>query len=150
MDTSYIMAMLGLGIMVCLSGAGSAIGTSIGGSSVIGVLKKKPELFGNTMVLAALPSTQGLYGLVGFILCLEYFNASPVESFMQRAAVVLGAGLALGITSLLSAIQQGKVCANGISAMGSGHNVFGKTIILSAFPEFYSILALVAVILMIQ
>jgi len=32
--------------------------------------------------------------------------------------------------------------------MGSGHSVFGNTMILAAFPEFYAILALVAVILM--
>jgi V/A-type H+-transporting ATPase subunit K len=49
---------------------------------------------------------------------------------------------------MVSAIQQGKVCASGIAAIGSGYEVFGNTLILAAFPEFYSILALVAAILM--
>jgi len=63
-------------------------------------------------------------------------------------AVVLGAGIAIGVAAMISAIFQGRVCASGITAMGSGHNVFGNTMILAAFPEFYAILALVAVILM--
>ncbi len=144
-----ILAMIGMGLMVGLAGAGSAIGTAIGGSAVVGMLKKKPEAFGNGMVLAALPATQGLYGFVGFIMyntLLADFTAKGLTTF--QGGVVFGAGLALGIAALVSAMQQGKVCANGISAIGSGHDVFGNSIILAAFPEFYAILALVAAILM--
>lgn len=141
----YFLAMIGLGLMVGLSGAGSAIGLSTGGSAVIGMLKKKPEAFANGLILSGLPATQGLYGFVAFILYNE--NISP-EVGLFEGAVVLGAGLALGLTALISAIVQGRVCAGGISAIGSGHNVFGNTFILAAFPEFYAILALVAVILM--
>ncbi len=144
-----ILAMIGIGLMVGLSGAGSAIGTSIGGSAVVGMLKKKPDAFGNGMVLAALPATQGLYGFVGFIMyntLLGDFMESGLTNF--QGGVVLAAGLALGIAALISAIQQGKVCANGISAIGGGNNVFGNTLILAAFPEFYAILALVAAILL--
>ena len=141
----YVIAMIGIGVMVGLSGAGSAIGTSIGGASVIGMLKKKPEAFGNGMVLAALPATQGLYGFVGFFI---YNGSISSELTVLQGAVVLGAGIAVGLACLISAIQQGRVCANGIAAIGSGHNVFGNTMILAAFPEFYAILALVAAILM--
>ncbi len=143
-----ILAMIGLGLMVGLSGAGSAIGTAIGGSAVVGMLKKKPEAFGNGMVLAALPATQGLYGFVGFIMYNGLLGGMNGNMNTFQGGVVLGAGIALGIAALVSAIQQGKVCANGISAIGSGHDVFGNSIILAAFPEFYAILALVAAILM--
>jgi V/A-type H+-transporting ATPase subunit K len=145
MDIGYIIAMIGIGIMVGLSGSGSAIGTAIGGSSVLGMMKKKPEAFGNGMVLAALPATQGLYGFVGFFI---YNGSITSELTLLQGAVVLGAGIAVGLACLISAIQQGKVCANGIAAIGSGHNVFGNTMILAAFPEFYAILSLVAAILM--
>ncbi len=148
-----ILAMIGIGLMVGLSGAGSAIGTAIGGSAVVGMLKKKPDAFGNGMVLAALPATQGLYGFVGFIMYNTLMTTvSQKAGFTALSAfeggVVLAAGLALGIAALISAIQQGKVCANGISAIGGGNNVFGNTLILAAFPEFYAILALVAAILL--
>ncbi len=100
------------------------------------------------MVLAALPATQGLYGFVGFIMYNGLMGGFNGEVALWQGAVVLGAGIALGLAALISAIQQGKVCANGISAIGSGNDVFGNTLILAAFPEFYAILALVAAILL--
>lgn len=148
MNWGFILSMIGIGLMVGLSGSGSAIGTAIGGSSVVGMLKKKPEAFGSGMVLAALPATQGLYGFVGFIIYNGTLTNLGPEMTVLQGCVALGAGLALGLAALISGIQQGKVCANGIAAIGSGHNVFGNTMILAAFPEFYAILALVAAILM--
>ncbi|MCD6661524.1 MAG: V-type ATP synthase subunit K, partial [Lentimicrobium sp.] len=47
----------------------------------------------------------------------------------------------------LSAIKQGQVCANGIAAIGAGHNVFGNTLILAVFPELYAIIAFAATFL---
>ena len=60
---------------------------------------------------------------------------------------VLGAGIALGLVALFSAIRQGQVCANGIAAIGQGHNVFSNTLILAVFPELYAIVALAATFL---
>ncbi|MBD3419682.1 MAG: ATPase [Chitinivibrionales bacterium] len=148
MDWGHTLAMIGMGIMVGLSGAGSAIGTAIGGASVIGMMKKKPEAFGNGLILAALPATQGLYGFVGFIMYNTALGGLGAGMTLLQGSVALGAGIGLGVAALISAIQQGRVCANGIAAMGGGHNVFGNTFILAVFPEFYAILALVAAILM--
>jgi len=148
MEWGHILSMIGMGIMVGLSGAGSAIGTSSAGAAVVGMLKKKPDAFGSGMVLAAMPATQGLYGFVGFIMYNGALAGLGSSMTTLQGCVVLGAGIALGIAALISAIQQGNVCANGIAAIGSGHNVFGNTLILGAFPEFYAILALVAAILM--
>jgi V/A-type H+-transporting ATPase subunit K len=141
----YILAMIGMGLMVGLSGAGSAIGLVIGGSAVLGMVKRKPEAFGSGMLLSALPASQGLYGFVGFIMYQGVVNSNIT---LFQGAVVLGAGLAVSISCFVSAIYQGKVMANGIAAMGQGHNVFGNTMILGAFPELYAILSLVAAILM--
>ena len=66
---------------------------------------------------------------------------------MLTAATVLGAGLACGAVALFSAIRQSKVCANGISAIGGGHNAFGTTMVLAVFPELYAILGLLVLIL---
>ena len=144
MNIAVILAGIGLGLMVGLSGTGSAIGLVIGGTSAIGAIKKKPEVFGSSLVLSALPATQGLYGFVCFILFSGF--VTPEMSVFQ-GAMTLGAGITMGLAALFSAIQQGKVCAAGISAMGSGHDVFGNTFILAVFPEFYAILALVVSIL---
>jgi V/A-type H+/Na+-transporting ATPase subunit K len=145
MDTGLILAGIGLGLMVALAGAGSAIGLVIGGTSAIGAMKKKPEAFGSYLVLSGLPATQGLYGFVSYII----WSGSVSETISVFAgSLFLASGIAMGLVGLVSGIQQGKVCAAGINAMGSGHNVFGNTMILAAFPEFYAILALVASILM--
>jgi V/A-type H+/Na+-transporting ATPase subunit K len=143
--TGQLLATIGLGLMVGLAGSGSAIGLASGGAAVVGMLKKKPELFGSGLVLAGLPATQGLYGFVAFFL---YNTAVTAEMTFFQGSVVFGAGMAIGLACFISAIQQGKVCANGVAAMGGGHNVFGNTMILAVFPEFYAILALVSGILM--
>jgi V/A-type H+/Na+-transporting ATPase subunit K len=141
-----ILAYIGLGIMVGLSGTGSAYGVSIAGNAAIGSLKKDPESFGNYMILSAMPSTQGLYGFVGFFVMLNTIKVVP-EMNWTMAGAVFGAGLALGLVGLFSAIRQGQVVANGIAAIGSGFKVFGNTLILGVFPELYAILGLLATIM---
>lgn len=139
-----ILAYIGIGLMVGLSGVGSAVGVTIAGNATLGALKKNPDAFGNYMVLSAIPGTQGLYGFLG------YFLLSPhlvPDMTWGAAAAVFGGSLALALTGLLSAIRQGQVCANGIASIGSGYDVFGRTLILAAFPELYAIVSLAAVFL---
>lgn len=145
--TGAILAGIGLAFMVGLAGCGSAFGTSSAGSAAVGALKKKPEGFGSYMVLAALPATQGLYGFVSYIIWSGSINPKT-EVGVLAGALCLASGIAVGLVGLISAMYQAKVCASGINAIGSGHNVFGNTMIFAAFPEFYAILALVASILM--
>ena len=63
---------------------------------------------------------------------------------MQASAVFCGA-LACGLVCFFSAIRQGQIGAHGITAIGSGYEVFGNTLILAAFPELYAIISLAAV-----
>ncbi len=139
-----IFAYLGVGIMIILSGVGSSYGVTIAGNASIGSMKKDPTAFGNYMVLSALPGTQGLYGFAGYFMLAKYLV--PTMDW-PTAGAVFGAGIAMGFVGLFSAIRQGQVCANGISAIGSGHKVFGNTLILAVFPELYAIVALAAVFL---
>ena len=44
-----------------------------------------------------------------------------------QACAVLGSGIGLGLVALFSAIRQGQVCANGIAAIGQGHNVCNRS-----------------------
>lgn len=139
-----ILAYIGIGLMVGLAGIGSAFGVSMGGNASIGSLKKNPDAFGNYLVLSALPGTQGLYGFMGYFILQDVLTSSIT---MTQAAAVFGMGLALGFVGLLSGMRQGQVCANGIAAIGSGHNVFGNTLILAVFPELYAIIAFAATFL---
>lgn len=146
MTLALILTYVGLALMVGLSGVGSAYGVTMAGNAAIGSLKKNDEAFGNYMLLSALPGTQGLYGFAGFFVINNSGVISPDMTILQGAAI-FGAGLALGLVALLSAIRQGSICANGIAAIGSGYDVFGKTMILAVFPELYAIVAFAATFL---
>ena len=139
-----LLAYIGIAVMVVLSGVGSAYGVTICGNAAVGALKKNSAGMGSYIVLSALPGTQGLYGFVGFFLMQGNLVADISPS---AAAAIFGGGLILGIAGLLSAIRQGRVCANGITAIGNGYNVLGGTVVLAVFPELYAIIALLAVIL---
>ena len=135
---------LGIALCVALSGIGSAYGVTICGNAAIGAFKKNPNAGGSYMGLSALPSSQGLYGFVGFFM-LQGLATPDVN--MVKACAVFGVGLACGLVCLFSTIRQAKVCANGISAIGAGHNAFGTTMVLAVFPELYAILGLLVLIL---
>lgn len=141
--TALVMAYVGVALMVGLAGIASAVGTSICGQAAVGAMKKNGGAFGSYMILSALPGSQGLYGFVCFFM-VQGFLANP--SLLQGAAI-LGAGILVGIVNLAAAIFQGKVCANGIAAIGNGHDVMGKTLILAVFPELYAILTVAATFL---
>lgn len=139
-----VLAYLGIALMVGLSGTGSAYGVTICGNAAVGALKKNPGASGQYIGLSALPSSQGLYGFVGYFLLSAYLVPGIT---WYAAAAVFGAGLGLGLVALFSAIRQAQVCANGIVAIGSGYNVFGTTMVLAVFPELYAILGLLVLIL---
>lgn len=143
-STALILAYIGVAIMVGLAGIASAVGTSICGQAAVGAMKKNSGAFGSYMILSALPGSQGLYGFVCFFMVRGLLTA---EITMLQAAAVFGAGVLVGIVNLAAAIYQGKVCANGIAAIGNGHDVMGKTLILGAFPELYAILTVAATFL---
>lgn len=142
-----VLAYIGVGLMLGLSGIGSAYGVTIAGNATLGALRKNDEAFGNYMVLSALPGTQGLYGFLGYFL-LRGLLVEDI-SWLQAAAV-FGAGLGLGLVCLFSAIRQGQVCANGINSIGAGYDVFMKTLVLAVFPELYAIVGVAATFLISQ
>ena len=151
METAVILAYIGLALMIALAGIGSAIGVSIGGNATIGALKKNDEAFGSYMLLSALPGTQGLYGFAGFFIINSKLSEFVVDGVMTltmyQGIAVFAAGFALGLVGLLSGIKQGGVCAQGIAGIGSGYDVFGKTMVLAVFPELYAIIAFAATFL---
>lgn len=146
MITAVTLAYLGLGFMLALSGVGSAIGVSTGGKATLGALKKRPEAFGNYMLLSALPGSQGIYGFAGFFVINGRIAGLESMTIFQ-GGMVLAAGIALGVVGLFSAMQQGQVAAHGIEGIASGHDVFGKTMVLAVFPELYAIVAFAATFL---
>ena len=136
-----ILGYLGWGLMLGLSGIGSAYGTTIAGNAAEGALKKNKEKSSSYMILSALPATQGLYGFVAFLMWMS-------KDFAADGLKLFAIGLVVGVVFLISAIRQGQVCANGIAGIASGHDVQTNTMIYAAPPEFYAILSLVAALML--
>jgi V/A-type H+-transporting ATPase subunit K len=139
-----LLAYIGIALLTTLAFLGSSYGVTVCGNAVVGAMKKNPGALGTYIALSALPSSNGLYGFVGYFILKPYL----VDSIpLLTAVAIFGAGLILGITCFYSAIRQAEVCANGIVGVGSGYNVFGATMVMAVFPELYSILSLLVAIL---
>ena len=137
-----ILGYLGWGLMLGLALVGSSIGTTITGNAAEGALKINPDKATGYMILSAMPATQGLYGFVAFLV----WQLSGMD-FAANGPLLFGVGISVGLACLISAIRQGQVCANGIAAIGAGHNAFGSTMVMAVFPELYAILGLLVTIL---
>jgi V/A-type H+-transporting ATPase subunit K len=139
-----ILAYVGIILTIGLSGVGSVFGVTITANAAIGAMKKNPDAFGNYLILCAIPSTQGLYGFLGYFMLKDFLVP---EITMFQAVGIFGACVALGACNLFSALRQAQVCANGMAAIASGHDVFGKSLIVAAFAELYCIIGLAATFL---
>lgn len=146
-ESLLMIAYIGVAIMVGVTGIASSIGTSIAGMASVGAVKKNSGAFGNYLILAAMPGSQGLYGFVGYFMVKGFLTP---EITAIQAIGILGAGIIMGVVGLFSSVMQAKVCANGITAIGNGHNVLGNTLILAAYPELYAILGVASVFLISQ
>lgn len=134
----YVLAWIGIFLMVALAGTGSAMGTVMGGSATVGALKKRDDIFPYCLILSAMPGTQGLYGFGAFFILQTHINYSMN---LLQASAIFGAGLIMGLVGYLSAIYQAKIVSNGIESLGNGNNVFTNTLILGVLPELYAIIA---------
>ena len=139
MEINILLAYIGIALLTGGSLVASAIAVAICGRTVIGALKKRPESFGTYMLLCALPTSQGIYGILGFFL-LQGFLTPDVT--LLQASALLSLGLIVGAVGIFASIGQAKICANGIEATASGHNVWARTMVMAVFPETFAIFAL--------
>jgi len=135
------IAYIGIALGVGIANIASAFGVSITGNASMGSMKKNPDAFGNYMILSALPGTNGLYGFLGYFL-LRGFLVPEITWF--QAWAILFTGLMLGVVNLFASLRQASVCANAISTIGGGHDIFGKALIIAVYPELYGIVSLAA------
>jgi V/A-type H+-transporting ATPase subunit K len=114
------------------------------------VMSEKSELFGKLVVLIALPGTQGIYGLVTFILMMAQIgltgNTVNVSHLSGLALLAIGAGS--GLVYWKSAVYQGETSAACINLVARRVEEAGRAIIMPALVETYAVVALLASILM--
>lgn len=145
------LALFGAALAAALGGIGSAMGVSIAGQASAGVLSEKPELFGKTLVLQALPGTQGIYGFLVAILMLVksgWLGGAPLALTNAEGWAYFAAAMPVGIAGFISAIWQGKAAASSIVMTGKRPELSTRGITMTALVETYAILGLLVSILM--
>lgn len=154
MELGNALALFGGALAVFLAGAGSAVGIGHAGRAAAGVLVDKPERYGLNFMLVVLPGTQGIYGLVGAMLVMNslgFFTPDFTISLnIWQGLMVLAACLPVGITGLVSAIHQGRVCASGIlMAANRPEMAFKAGAVYAVMVELYALFGLLVTLFML-
>jgi V/A-type H+-transporting ATPase subunit K len=120
----------------------------LAGKATSAVLSEKPNLFGQMLVLQALPGTQGFYGFIAMFLALGRINAATSISIAQ-ALQLMGALLPVMFGTLISAYWQGVASAGAAQMVAKQPESFGRAVIIPALVETYAILSLLATIILL-
>ncbi len=144
--TGIILAGLGAAIAAFLSGYGSSQGTGIAGESAAALMKEKPELYGQALVLQLLPATQGLYG---FVVALMIITSSSADMSAGQGWFYLMASLPVAFGGLFSGPYQGRVSAGGMQIIAKRPENLSQAMTFPVMVETYAILGLVVSILML-
>lgn len=147
-----VWALLGAALAVALAGIGSAIGVGLVGESAAGVITEDPDKFGQTLLLQALPGTQGIYGLLtGFLIMQKVgiIGGGLLELTVQQGFSIFMAALPIALVGYLSAISQGKAAAAGVGLIAKRPEELGKAIVYAVMVETYAVLSLLASIMLL-
>ncbi len=152
------LAILGAALAVLLPGIGSAKGVNMVARATAGLISEEPDKYGKSMLLQALPMTQGIYGMVAAFLIMLFSGASLIIKpdvdpasllTIGEGAYYLFAALPIAFGGLYSAIKQGEVATAGIAVLAKRPDAVGKAVISASFVELYAILALLISLLLI-
>ena len=156
MDLSSLglaIAILGGALAAGLAGTGSAIGVALAGMAASGVISEDPEKFGPTLLLVALPGTQGIYGfLVAFLVIMKlgFLGGQVISPSFFEGLQIFGACMPIALAGFTSAVHQGKVCTAGIGVLAKNPGAAMKALVYGALVETYAILGLVISIFFLQ
>ncbi len=143
------LALLGAAI-AALAGIGSAMGVGIAGQAASAVVAEDPKKFGKTLILQALPGTQGIYGLIISFLILQktgFLSGDMLNLTFPQGAYFLVAGIPVGLVGIWSGIAQGKAAAAALQLTAKRPDQMVKGIIYTAMVETYAIFSLLVSVL---
>ena len=145
-------ALLGAALAAALPGIGSAKGVSVVGEAASGLLTEDPSKFGKSLILQALPGTQGIYGLITAFLIifkLGILGGEVATLTLGQGLYYLMASLPIALVGLFSAFKQARVAAAGINLIAKRPDEVGKAITMAALVETYAIFAVLVSMLLV-
>jgi V/A-type H+-transporting ATPase subunit K len=138
-----VFVFIGAVISALFGFIGSTIGMGYAGRAGSAVVSERPELFGRILLMQALPGSQGIYGLVGAFLILNFSGllggAGGSELTIAQGIQYLLVGIPIGFSGLLSGMFQGSVAASGIAAIAKDDKLTAQAIVMAAMIETWAI-----------
>ncbi|MDP4110455.1 MAG: V-type ATP synthase subunit K [Bacillota bacterium] len=144
-------AMFGAALAAGFGGLGSAKGVSIAGEAGAGVLTEDSNKFVPTLLLQALPGTQGIYGLLVAFIILNKIGvfAGSVSLTLNQGFLYFVAALPAAMVEFYSAIMQGRASVASMGVIAKRPEDIAKAMLYPAMVETYAVLALLISILMV-
>ena len=121
---------------VALGAVGSMIGCARAGSAACGALLEVESGYGRYVGVAAMPSSQTIYGIV-VTMSLQR------ELTLENSPGIFGLGILVGLAMLFGGIAQGDACAASINVSKSKLEVFGISLAPAALVEGFCVFAFV-------
>lgn len=137
-------SMIGPALVLGLGCIGSAIGCGIGGMASHAVMSRVEEKHGPFIAMAAMPSSQSIYGFVLMILMknnLEAGSLSPLGG--------IGIGLSVGLALIASSVYQGMCAASAIQASAKQPAILGKCFTALGIIESFALFAFVFALILL-
>ena len=127
---------IGIIAPLALGAAGSAQASSVAGQAACGALLEVESGYGRFIGLAALPSSQTVYGIV-----VMFALNRPLT--LDTAPGLFGIGVLTGVALYASAVWQGRALASAILASKTKPEVFGLSLGPAAIVEGFAVFAFV-------
>jgi V/A-type H+-transporting ATPase subunit K len=135
-EITLVLGWAGIYGVMALASIGSVVGCSIAGQASIGAMLDTDSGHGRFVGVAAMPSSQTIYGLV---VMLALNRAVTPEN----APALAGIGLLAGLALMFSAIYQGQCCAAAIHAAKSKPEILGLSLAPAAMVEGFAVFAFI-------
>ncbi|MGB9793957.1 V-type ATP synthase subunit K [Caldisericum exile] len=145
-----MLVAIGAALVAAMGAIGSGIGIGRTTSHAGGILSEKPELFGKTLVIMALPGTQGFYSLVVMFLMLQFFGfvAGTPKASLSQGIAALFVGIFIGLVEFKTALDQAHSALGSLDLTAKRPEESGRAILLPALVETYAILGLLSGVLL--
>jgi V/A-type H+/Na+-transporting ATPase subunit K len=127
---------IGIYAPLALGSIGSMVGCTRAGSAACGAMLEVEGGFGKFVGIAAMPSSQTIYGIVVMTMLRREVTVANVPA-------LFGIGVLVGLALMLSAFVQGTCCAAAINTSKSKPEVFGISMAPAALVEGFAVFAFV-------
>jgi V/A-type H+-transporting ATPase subunit K len=139
MEFGIALGVMGAVIAFGVAGTGCGIAMGMIGQAAAGVVAEDPRKFGQTLVLQAVGTTSGIYGLLmGFLILQKALLVTDTATGFY----LLAAGIPMGIVGCVASIGQAKALVAGVILVGKRSSEMAKALIYAAMVETMQIFGL--------